>query len=129
MSFSKVSQRSIIAVAILSLLFIVSCEKDDSKKDDPKKTETVADSTVKKSKVDTKDSVYAETVADYEWKEELKQENFRSFKINFIAEEDIGKTYNGQPMKNHPIESHYAVFFEDLKLVKGYNDSPIKRES
>ena len=55
MSFSKVSQHSMIAVSILSLLFIVSCGKDDSKKDDPKKTETIADSTDKKSKVDTKD--------------------------------------------------------------------------
>ena len=105
MLLTKISHKNAFALSALSLLFVVSC--DDS-------------------------SIYAETVADCTLEEVLESENFWSFQINFIAEEGSEESLagDGKSMKNRPIESHYAVFFENLKRRKGYKPGikPLKHQ-
>ena len=125
MSFIKISHKGAAALSALSLLFIVSCGKDDSKKDNPEKTESVASAS-------TKDSIHAETVADYTWEGEFGEgdEKLWNFEIKFIAEEGEGQTADGESFKNLPIKSHYGIFLEDIKQKKGYKPGikPLKHQ-
>ena len=132
MSFIKISHKGAFALSVLSLLFVISCEKDDSKKDNPEKTAAVEDSSTEKTEVVEEDSAYAETVADYTWEGEFGEgdEKLWNFEIKFIAEEGEGQTADGESFKNLPIKSHYGIFFEDIKQKKGYKPGikPLKHQ-
>ena len=132
MSFAKISEHSIAALSALSLLFVVSCEKDNSKKDNPKKTETVADSSEEKSKINKKHSIYAEAIADYEWDEiEVDGEKMWSFSISFIPKESEGKRADGKRVKDHPIRSFYSILLSVIEQrVKKYKPGikPLKHQ-
>ncbi len=85
MSFAKISQRSAVVLCVISLMFIVSCGKKDSKKTDRKDSQSEcpdcekrhahaeADGNAKKDNLDKtetpetaeKDAIYAETISSY----------------------------------------------------------------
>lgn len=78
-----------------------------------------------------KNSIYAETVADYTWEGEDKELFY--FTVNFIAEEgegvDGGET-GGKPFKNRPIEVHTVDHINQVKKRKGYKPGmkPLKHQ-
>jgi len=102
----KTFQRDVIgaAVATFSLIFLISCENE-------------------------KNSIYAETVADYEWEDE-NDDTFLNFTIKFVAEEGEGIAADGKPMKNRLIESHGTVIREKIKQKKSYKPGikPLKHQ-
>ena len=125
MSLIKIGSflRNKICLAIFALIFVVSCGKKDSK--DTDKTKSAA-------RTSTKNSIYAETTADYTWEGEFGEGNEKlwNFEIKFIAEEGEGRTANGKSFKNLPIKSHYGILLENVKLAKGYKPGvkPIKHQ-
>ena len=110
MSLIKIFSRSmlVLGIDVFSLISLTFCDDSNNK------------------------SIYAETIADYTWEEEVEDDSFWSFQINFIAEEGLEESIanDGKTMKNHPIESHYAVFFDNLKRRKGYKPGikPLKHQ-
>jgi len=101
MSFTEIFHKGAAVLSALSLLFVVSCGKEDS----------------------AKNSIYAETLADCTW--EGEDEKLFHFKINFIAEEGEGiygegEDWGGEPFKNRPIEVYTVNYVNEVKRRKGY---------
>ncbi len=131
MSFAKISKHSIAAISALSLMFVVSCGKNESEKDNHQKTKTVADSSEEKSKINEKNSIYAETIADLTWGDE--DETLFYYTVNFIAEEGEGVDggeFGGKPFKNRPVEVYTVDHVNELKKRKGYKPGmkPLKHQ-
>ncbi len=80
--------------------------------------------------LDGVDSIYAETMADYEWEDEYDDDTFLYFTIKFIAEEGEGLAVDGKPMKNRLIESYSTVVLEKIKQKEGYQPgiTPLKHQ-
>ncbi len=92
MSFFNISRSEFAALLFFLLFFTISCEDD---------------------------SIYAETVADYIFKEvEEYDEKYWDFTIKFIAEEGEGESPAGKSFKNFPVEVHYPIFLSDIKSHK-----------
>ncbi len=124
MSLFNISRFGMVALSAFSLLFIVSCSKEETKKD--QKTETPTQTSTEKN------SIFAETVADYVWEGEFGEDDEKlwSFEIKFIPEEAEGKRSDGTPFKNLPITSHYGVLLKNVKQAKGYKPGiePLKHQ-
>jgi hypothetical protein len=152
MSFTKISRKGAVALSALSLLFVVSCGKDDSKKTDRKDSSSQSEcpdcekrhthdeaeakanpDEIKAPATTEKNDIYAETVADYTYEEtEVDGEKIWAFTVSFIAEEGSEESIagDGKSMKNHPIESHFIMRLEDIEEKKGYKPGikPLKHQ-